>query len=128
ITDMVLRDFGDCDSGVYLASNAEGVTLDGLTIVNTGMRAVTIAGSGSASLRVSAARLVAPAGGGDFGIDAGYIDDPTRFSISDDCHSEGYETPVRVHAGNFDSARAAARSMWPSDTSITSMADLTEAG
>src|SRR5699024_11740738 len=68
------RDFGPSDSGVYVSSSSEGVVLDGLTVINTGLRAVQVAGAGAVTLRVSSARLVAPPGGGDYGIDAGYID------------------------------------------------------
>src|SRR5699024_6551167 len=103
ISDMVLRDFGPSDWGVYVAGASEGVVLDGLTVVNTGLSAVRVGGSG-ATLSVSSARLVAPPGGGKYGIDAGHIDTPTAFSISDDYHAEGYTTPVRVHSANFDTA------------------------
>ena len=128
ISDMILRDFGPSDSGVYVSSSSEGVVLDGLTVINTGLRAVQVAGAGAVTLRVSSARLVAPPGGGDYGIDAGYIEAPSAFSISDDCHAEGYTTPVRVHGSDFMSARDAGHSMWLADPSATELSSLTAAG
>src|SRR5699024_4589111 len=89
ISDMILRDFGPSDWGVYMAGTSEGIVLDGLTVVNTGLSAVRVAGSGAVTLSVSSARLVAPAGGGESGIDAGHLGTPTGLSSSDDCHVGG---------------------------------------
>ena len=128
ISDASIRDFGACNSGIYVAANAEGVSLENVTVVNSGLDAVVVAGAGPVSLRVTGGRFIAPAGGGATAVDARHIAEPSKFSISDECYSEGYAVPFRVHAGQFDTARSAGRAMWNIDTSITSLSDLNEAG